>query len=75
MERKIEDYLDLPYHFVIAKDEDGGFDVAVAELAGCVTYSQAWEDIPLVIREAMTSWIGSALKHGDAVPEPSPIAS
>ena len=74
MERKIEDYLDLPYHFIITRDEDGGFDIVIAELAGCVTYSQAWEDIPLVIGEAMTSWIGSALKHGDPVPEPFPVA-
>lgn len=40
-QRKIEDYLDLPYHFIITRDEDGGFDIAIAELPGCVTYAQA----------------------------------
>lgn len=71
--KTLEEYLELPYSLIITPDEDGGYGVKVVELPGCVTYADAWEDIPLMVREAMSSWIGSALKHGDPVPEPTTI--
>lgn len=64
----------MPYRLIITPDEDGGYGVEVAELSGCVTYVEHWENIPTMVREAMTSWIGSALKHGDPVPEPLAVA-
>ena len=73
MSKTIEDYLDLPYSLKVTRDEEGGYDVEVVELPGCVTYAQRWEDIPAIVHEAMTSWIGSALQHNDPIPEPSPI--
>jgi predicted RNase H-like HicB family nuclease len=60
----------LGYSLIITPDEEGGYGVEVAELPGCVTYALTWEDIPAMVREAMTSWIGSALKHREPVPEP-----
>lgn len=71
MNRTIEEYLNLPYQLIITPDEDGGYGVEVAELPGCVTYAENWESIPHLVREAMTSWIGSALKHNEPVPEPA----
>ncbi len=73
MNKSIDYYLDLPYRLTITPDEEGGFGIEVIELPGCVSYAQKWEDIPAMAREAMQSWIGSALKHGDAVPEPERI--
>ena len=72
MNDKIGAYLNLPYHLIVTPDE-GGYGVAVAELPGCVTYVETWEHIPASVREAMTSWIGSALKHGDSVPQPAAL--
>jgi antitoxin HicB len=74
MAKAIEEYLNLPYQLIITPDDEGGYGVEVAELPGCVTYVQRWEDIPAMVREAMTSWIGSALKHNDPVPEPASVA-
>lgn len=71
MNRTLEDYLALRYPLKITPDEDGGFDIEVIDLPGCVTYAERWESIPALVREAMTSWIGSALQHDDPVPEPS----
>jgi antitoxin HicB len=71
MAKTIEDYLNLPYRLIITPDEDGGYGIEVVDLPGCVTYTEHWEDIPDMVREAMTSWIGSALKHDDPIPEPS----
>lgn len=72
--KTIVDYLGLPYRLIVTPDEEGGYGVEVAELPGCVTYAEHWEDIPARVQEAMTSWIGSALKHGDPVPEPLAVA-
>lgn len=71
MAKAIEGYLKLPYPLIITPDEEGGYGVEVIDLPGCVTYAEKWEDIPDIVREAMTSWIGSALKHNDPIPEPS----
>lgn len=73
MNKAIEDYLNLPYPLIVTPDEDGGFGVEVLDLPGCVTFAENWDDIPAQVREAITSWIGSALKHGDLVPEPSAV--
>ncbi len=75
MSRTIEEYIDLPYQLIITPDEEGGFGVEIAELPGCVTYADHWEDIPAMAKEAIASWVGSALKHGEAVPEPLSIHS
>jgi antitoxin HicB len=74
MARMLEDYLNLPYPLMITPDEDGGYGVEIPDLPGCFTHAEKWEDIPSQAREAMASWIGSALKHGDPIPEPSAVA-
>jgi len=66
-------YLDLPYRVLLTPDDEGGYGIEVVELPGCVTYAEHWEDIPQLVREAMTSWIGSALKHNDPIPEPETL--
>jgi antitoxin HicB len=58
---------------MIMPDEDGGYGVEVIDLPGCVTFAENWDAIPGQVREAITFWIGSALKHGDPVPEPSTV--
>ena len=69
----MNDYLDLPYRLIITPEENG-YGVEVVELPGCGTFAYSWGDIPNQVREAMTSWIGSALKHNDPIPEPATIA-
>jgi predicted RNase H-like HicB family nuclease len=66
---------DLPYQLKITLDEDSGYGVEVVELPGCFTYADRWDDIPSMAREAIGSWVGSALKHGDPVPEPTSVHS
>ena len=69
----LEEYLDLPYNLVITLDDEGGYGVEVVDLPGCITYSEHSKDIPGLVREAMLSWIGSALKHNEPVPVPVSI--
>jgi predicted RNase H-like HicB family nuclease len=63
----------VSYALKITPDEDGGFNIEVPDLPGCVTFAENWDDIPNQVREAISSWVGSALKHGDPVPQPSAI--
>ena len=57
---------DIEYEFEVA--EEGGYVVSVAELPGCVsegdTFEEAWE----MIQDAMTGWLYVATKHGDPIP-------
>jgi antitoxin HicB len=69
----VDDFLRRGYRLCITPDNSGGYGVEVVDLPGCVTYADTWEDIPFIVREAMTSWMGSALKHGDLIPEPSAV--
>jgi antitoxin HicB len=69
------DYLDLPYHLVMVRDEtpDGGLSgwvVWVEELPGCVSQGETPEDAIRMIREAMEAWIEAALDAGDEIPPP-----
>jgi antitoxin HicB len=69
------DYLDLPYHLVMVRDEtpDGGLSgwvVWVEELPGCVSQGETPEDAIRMIREAMEAWIEAACDAGDTIPSP-----
>jgi antitoxin HicB len=70
---EIEGYLKQYDCLLVIPDEEGGYGIEVVDLPGCVTYAESWGEIPNMVREAMTSWIGSALKHGDPIPEPSAV--
>lgn len=67
--KTIDYYLNLPYHLIVTPDDEG-YGVAVAELPGCFTHAEKWEEIPSMIREAMELWVGVMLEDGKAVPEP-----
>ena len=67
---RLEYYLDLPYRLVITPDDEG-YGVAVPDLPGCFTHAQTWEDIPVMVREAMALWLGVMLEDGKPIPEPS----
>jgi antitoxin HicB len=69
-----EDYLDLPYHFVLVPDhwDDGtpGWFIRVEELPGCMSQgkspNEAWEQI----HDAMLGWIDVGLQDGHEIPLP-----
>ncbi|MDR1191575.1 MAG: type II toxin-antitoxin system HicB family antitoxin [Verrucomicrobiales bacterium] len=51
-------------------DDDGAFIAEAPALRGCVSHGATREEAAANIEEAMTSWLGSARKHGDPIPEP-----
>jgi antitoxin HicB len=73
--RTVEEYLDLPYHVVIVRDEDEDGDVGyvaqVQELPGCISQGDTPEEAFESVRDAMYGWIKVALEDGKAIPEPA----
>lgn len=73
--RTLDEYLKLPYHIEIIRDEDEenpGWVARVIELPGCITQGDTFEELGEMIEDAMRGWIGVALEDGIPVPEPAP---
>ncbi len=72
--RTVEDYLKLPYHVEIIREEDRedpGWVARVVELPGCITQGDTFEELGEMIEDAMRGWIGVALEAGIPVPKPA----
>jgi len=67
--KTLEEYLDLAYTVEVIHNEDGFF-ARVAELPGCMTWTDTIEALWPMVEDAKRAWIEDALEHGDTVPEP-----
>lgn len=71
--RNVEYYLNLPYTIQVYRDSDPenpGWVATVAELSGCMTQADTFEELGEMIDEAMRLWIEAALEDGVEIPEP-----
>lgn len=71
--RKVEDYINLPYNFIIqpVNDESGFYYYAqILELEGCQSTGDSFEDAYNNVREAMRGWIEAKIEGGFDVPIP-----
>ena len=78
VKRTIDDYLALPYTVEVFRDsnkEDPGWAARVAELPGCITQADTFEELGEMIEDAMRGWLTVALEEGLEIPEPHPIES
>ena len=79
MTRKtVEHYMKLPYHIEVIRDDDQenpGYVARVAELTGCVTQGDTFEEVGEMIEDAMRAWIETALTEGISSPSPLPEES
>ena len=69
----VQDYMKLPYSFVIRQiqDESGTyFHATVLELDGCQSTGDTFEEAFAGLREAVEGWIETKLKNGFPVPVP-----
>jgi antitoxin HicB len=74
-DKTVEDYLKLPYHIEIIREDDEenpGWVARVMELPGCLTQGDTFEELGEMIEDAMRGWISIALEDGIPVPEPAP---
>jgi antitoxin HicB len=72
--RSLEQFLELPYTFLIVHDvdEDGreGWVAEVEELPGCISQGSTPEEAIARVRDAMRDWIAVALEDGVEMPMP-----
>ena len=72
--RSIEEYMALPYNFIISyvKDESGNYYYGkVLELDGCQSTGDTIDELYENLREAMEGYIETKLENGFEVPEPT----
>ena len=73
----VADYLKLPYHIRMVRDEAEGdptpvWVVWVDELPGCISQGDTPEEAAAMIYEAMEGWIEAGLDGDRAIPLPRP---
>ena len=69
----VDEYMQLPYNFVIQhKNDESGeyYFVTVQELDGCMSDGETVEEAYANIREAMEGWIETKLEAGLPIPMP-----
>lgn len=60
----------MKYRVFIQPDEDGVFVAECPSLPGCVSQGRTREEALANIQEAISGYIASLKKHGDAIPPP-----
>lgn len=76
--RIIDDYLALPYTIEVIRDESDehpGWFARVVELPGCMTQADTFDELGVMIEDAMRAWIEISLEDGQSIPEPRPVES
>ena len=71
MNNDLSYYMAFPYRKSVVKDTDeDGYVAYVPELKGCITTGLTEVDALESLRDAMETWLSSALENGDEIPEP-----
>ena len=74
MKKDLSYYMARPYRKEVVKDTDeDGYVAYVPELRGCITTGLTEVDALENLRDAMETWLSSALENGDAIPEPDAL--
>ena len=71
--RTVEDYLALPYTIEVVHDQSGeqdGWFARVVELPGCMTQTDAFDELEEMVQDAMRAWIVTATDAGISIPVP-----
>lgn len=68
--KTLDYYLSLDYPIVLIPEGGGVWFAKIPLLPGCITEGDSPADALAMIEDARRGWIESALKHGDAIPEP-----
>jgi antitoxin HicB len=69
-DKKLRDYMRLPYTVMLRRDEEGDFIARIKEFEGCVADGQDEMEALGNLEQVKSLWIETALKAGQAVPMP-----
>ncbi len=68
--KSVEEYLTLPYSYILKQEDDGTYFIRVKELVGCMSLGDTKDEAFSMIEDAMREWIQYHLDVGISVPEP-----
>jgi predicted RNase H-like HicB family nuclease len=72
--KTLRQYLDLPYHVSVVRDENergkAGWAASVEELPACTASGASPEEAVHRVRKAMEAWISAAIDRNEEIPEP-----
>lgn len=57
------------FQAILTPEEEGGYSVATPDLPGCFSYGETYQEAVFMAADAMKTYIGSLLKHGEEVPQ------
>ena len=60
----------MKYRIIIKQDEDGVFTAEVPSLPGCISQGKTRDESLVNIKEAISGYLESLLKHNEPVPPP-----
>jgi antitoxin HicB len=69
-DKKLREYMKLPYTVTLKRDEEGDFIARIKELEGCVADGQDEIEALGNIERVKELWIETALKAGQVIPMP-----
>src|ERR1700733_1243421 len=69
-EKKLREYMGLPYTVVLKRDEEGDVVARVKELEGCVADGQDEMEAIGHLEQVKELWLRAALKNGNDIPLP-----
>jgi len=58
----------LSYRILLKKEAEGGYNVIVPLLPGCVTYGDTIEEAIKMAKEAIQLYLESLQEHGEEIP-------
>ncbi|MGC1376475.1 MAG: toxin-antitoxin system HicB family antitoxin [Anaerolineales bacterium] len=74
--RTVEEYLKLPYTIEVVFDQGenySGWFARVIEWPGCMTQADTFEELGVMIQDAMRAWVETAIEEKQEIPDPRPI--
>jgi antitoxin HicB len=70
--RDVGYYMRLPYRIEMVPNlDEGGFDVAIPDLKGCVAWGETKQEALDTLEEVKSTWLEIALDRGWPIPEPA----
>lgn len=70
LEKKVREYMKLPYTIMLRRDEEGDIIARVKELEGCVADGQDEMEAIGNLESVKELWLETALKSGQSIPAP-----
>ena len=71
-EKRIEDFINLPYRFEVVPDvEEGGFVIRYPDLPGCISTGETIAETMANAEDAKREWLEAAIEDGVVIPKPS----